>query len=116
MPERDAVERDAAGPDAGPDAGEAQVPGAREVSSADSMPAMVLLFPALLLLRFLGDNGWAYGAAAVLGALGLIAAGFGMVSAVGSLRRGRRRLVAVYTLLLLLGASFVLVARLVENA
>ncbi|OEJ30482.1 hypothetical protein [Streptomyces subrutilus] len=86
-----------------------------EVGSADSMPALALLVPAFLLLRFLGEHAWAYWTAAVLGVLGLLAAGFGIASAVGSLRRGHRKLLAGYTIVLLLAAGFVLVVRLIET-
>ncbi|MFD3542139.1 hypothetical protein ACFWUQ_21960 [Streptomyces sp. NPDC058662] len=86
-----------------------------EVSSADSLPALVLLVSANVLLRFLGEHGWAYWTAAVLGVLGVAAAGVGLASAVGSLRRGRRRLVAGYTVVLLAAACFAFVVRLIQN-
>ncbi|MEU9234115.1 hypothetical protein [Streptomyces subrutilus] len=115
MSEQDSAELDTTRPDTrGPDTAG---PGLRpdEVGAADSLPALVLLVPASLLLRFLGEHAWAYWTAAVIGVLGLLAAGFGIAAAVGSLRRGRRKLLAGYTVALLLAAGFVLVVRLVEN-
>ncbi|MGP3683517.1 hypothetical protein ACTVZO_02195 [Streptomyces sp. IBSNAI002] len=81
----------------------------------DNLPATVLLAPALALLRYLGEHGWAYWTAAVLGGLGIAAAALGITAAVRSLRQGRRRLLAVYTIVLLLLACYLLVVRLVEN-
>ncbi len=85
------------------------------VGFADSVPALLLLVPASVLLRYLGEHGWAYWTAAVLGVLGLPAVGLGIAAAVGSLRRGRRRLFAGYTIALLLTTCFLLVVRLIEN-
>lgn len=114
MSERDAAGREmvedrAAEPAAG---AEVRAAGAAEVSYADSLPALVLLVPATLLVRHLGEHGWAYWTAAVLGVLGVLAAGFGIAAAVGSLRRGRRRGLAVYTVVVLLAACFALAVRL----
>ncbi|WP_412077240.1 hypothetical protein ACLF6K_20700 [Streptomyces xanthophaeus] len=119
MSERDAavremVEDGAARPEtAVQPAGTAVQPtAAAEVSYADSLPALVLLVPATLLVRHLGEHGWAYWTAAVLGVLGVLASGVGIAAAVGSLRRGRRRLLAVYTIVALLAACFALAVRL----
>ncbi|NUK01908.1 hypothetical protein HRW14_09285 [Streptomyces lunaelactis] len=87
----------------------------KETVVADSLPALVLLVPATMLLRYLGEHGWAYWTAAVLGGLGMLAAMFAIVASVRNLIRGRRRLVSGYISALLLGACFVLVARLVES-
>ncbi|MFD3698558.1 hypothetical protein ACFWUZ_20805 [Streptomyces sp. NPDC058646] len=103
----DVVERDQVGERSGT-AG----PVEQEVSHADSLPALVLLLPASLLVRYLGEHVWAYWTAVALGVLGVTAAGFGIAAAVGSLRRGRRRLLAAYTLVLLLGACSALAVRL----
>ncbi|MFE3557004.1 hypothetical protein ACFXKW_19350 [Streptomyces sp. NPDC059193] len=86
-----------------------------EFGLADNLAALVLLAPALALLRFLGEHGWAYWTAVVLGGLGVLAAALGIAAAVRSLRRGRRRLLAVYTIVLLLVSCFLLVVRLVES-
>lgn len=106
MPEQQVTEGDAA---------ETASPRREAPRFADSTPALLLLVPAALLLRHLGRHAWAYGAAVCLGVLGLAVAGIGITTALGSLRRGPRRLVAGYTLATLLGASFLLVARLVET-
>ncbi|MGW5849281.1 hypothetical protein ACWFQ8_15235 [Streptomyces sp. NPDC055254] len=85
------------------------------MSFADSLPALGLLVPATALLRYLGEYGWAYWAGAVLGVLGVAAAGFGLASAVGGLRRGRRRLLAGYSVVLLSAAVFAFAVRLVQS-
>ncbi|MFH8886950.1 hypothetical protein [Streptomyces sp. NPDC017949] len=116
MPERDAATDATTGAvtDVEAGVGEEAAP-KREVSYDDTMPGTLLLFPALLLLRFLGEHAWAYWTAAVIGALGVVASGFGIASAVGSLRRGRRRWAALAVILLLLGACLVFVSRLVQH-
>ncbi|MFD3937183.1 hypothetical protein ACFWSF_15820 [Streptomyces sp. NPDC058611] len=106
MPEQQVTEGDAA---------ERAAPGRDAVRFTDSTPALLLLVPATLLLRHLGEHAWAYWTAVVLGVAGLAVAGIGITIAAGSLRRGPRRLVAGYTLAMLLCASCLLVARLVEN-
>lgn len=97
------------------DGAEAQAAPEQEVSYADSVPGTVLLLPANLLLRFLGEHAWAYWTAAVIGVLGIVASAVGIAAAVRSLRRGRRMLVAPAVIALLLGACVVFVARLVEH-
>ncbi|MFF3016298.1 hypothetical protein [Streptomyces sp. NPDC057939] len=97
------------------DGAEAQAAPAREVSYDDTVPGTLLLLPALLLLRFLGEHSWAYWTAALIGVVGTVMCGLGIASAVGSLRRGRRRLLAVAVIALLVGACVVFVARLVEH-
>ncbi|MFE7774368.1 hypothetical protein ACFU5O_10775 [Streptomyces sp. NPDC057445] len=83
-------------------------------STADTWPA-VLLLPALLLLRFLGEHAWAYWTAVVIGVLGVIAAAVEISGAVGHLLKGRRPWVAVWVLFVLLTAVLVLVLRLAEH-
>ncbi|MEU9027746.1 hypothetical protein AB0D46_09450 [Streptomyces sp. NPDC048383] len=97
------------------DGAEAHAAPEREVSYGDSVPGTVVLLAANLLLRFLGEHAWAYWIAAVIGVLGVAVAAFGIASAVRSLRRGRRVLLALAVIALLLGACVVLVARLVEH-
>lgn len=111
MPEQRVAEADEA------EAGTAvrDVPERDAVRSTDSTPALLLLVPAALLLRHFGEHSWVYWTAVALGVLGLAVAGIGITNAAGRLRRGPRRLVAGYTLAMLLGASFLLVARLVES-
>ncbi|MFF4320455.1 hypothetical protein [Streptomyces sp. NPDC001568] len=94
---------------------EAQAAPEQEVSYGDTAPGTVLMFPALLLLRFLGEHTWAYWTAALIGVLGMAVYGLGIASAVGSLRRGRRKVVALAVIALSLGACVVFVARLVEH-
>lgn len=116
MPERGRVEWGEVEPDTAGRGGAGQGAAERhEVGYADSLPALLLLAPALLLLRHLGEHGWAYWTAVALAVPGVAGAVFGIAVAVGSLRRGRRRLLALYTIALLVGACFVLVARLVER-
>ncbi|MFD7442576.1 hypothetical protein [Streptomyces sp. NPDC059909] len=83
-------------------------------SIADTWPA-VLLLPALLLLRFLGEHAWAYWIAAVIGVLGLIGAAVEITGAVGHLLNRRRPWVAAWVLLVLVSAVLVLVLRLAEH-
>ncbi|MFE4632733.1 hypothetical protein ACFRJ1_05040 [Streptomyces sp. NPDC056773] len=84
-------------------------------SAVDKLPALLLLVPAMVLLRFLGEHGWAYWTAAVLGCLGVPVAVFAVVASVRSLVQGRRRLASGYSIALLLGACFVFVNRLIER-
>ncbi|ATW49942.1 hypothetical protein [Streptomyces peucetius] len=76
---------------------------------------LVLLVPALLLLRFLGEHAWAYWTAAAVGGSGVICAVFAIAGAVRDLVRGRRPGKAAFALLVLAGGSFALVARLLES-
>ncbi|MDQ0844389.1 hypothetical protein [Streptomyces sp. V1I6] len=82
--------------------------------SAGTWP-VVLLLPSMLLLRFLGEHSWAYWTAAVLGVLGIAAAAVALTGCLRNLVRGHRRGHAAGAGLLLIGASFVVVARLVES-
>ncbi|MFE0090967.1 hypothetical protein [Streptomyces sp. NPDC059016] len=83
-------------------------------SSADTWPAAVLL-PALLLLRFFGEQGWAYWTGAVIGVLGMAGVAVEGTAAVRHLLNGRRPWVAVWVLLALGSGSLVLVLRLAEH-
>ncbi|QIP85222.1 hypothetical protein GLX30_15625 [Streptomyces sp. Tu 2975] len=82
--------------------------------SAGSWP-LVLLLPSMLLLRFLGEHSWAYWTAAVLGVPGLVAAAVALTGCLRNLVRGHRPWNAAGAGLLLIGASFVVVVRLVER-
>ncbi|MGW2562795.1 hypothetical protein ACWCXB_26815 [Streptomyces sp. NPDC001514] len=96
------------------DAPAAQAAQHRSPSTADTWPA-VLLLPALLLLRFLGEHAWAYWTAAVIGVLGLIGAAVEITGAVGHLRHGRRPWAAAWVLFALVSGVLVLVLRLAEH-
>ncbi|MFE3326011.1 hypothetical protein [Streptomyces sp. NPDC059176] len=86
----------------------------RTSSTADTWPA-VLILPALLLLRFLGEQSWAYWAAAAIGTLGLIGAAVEITGAVRHLvNRRRRPWVAVWVLFVTVCAALALVLRLIE--
>lgn len=83
-------------------------------STADTWPA-VLILPALLLLRFLGDHAWAYWTAAAIGALGLVGAAVEITGAVRHLVNRRRPWVAVWVLFVMVSAALALVLRLAEQ-
>ncbi|MFJ2476753.1 hypothetical protein ACIOWI_27910 [Streptomyces sp. NPDC087659] len=83
-------------------------------SSADTWPAVVLL-PALLLLRFFGEQGWAYWTGAVIGVLGTACAAVECTAAVRHLLHRRRPWVAAWVLLVLVSASLVLALRVAEH-
>ncbi|TLQ44358.1 hypothetical protein [Streptomyces marianii] len=99
-------------PDRSRDPGRREEP--KQPSSADTWPAAVLL-PALLLLRFFGEQGWAYWTGAVIGVLGMAGVAVEGTAAVRHLLNGRRPWVAVWTLLALGSGSLVLVLRLAEH-
>lgn len=80
--------------------------------SANTWPIM-FLGPSLMLLRFFGEHAWAYWTAAVVGAFGVPAAAVEAVATARALVRGRQPLVAVWVIGLLVGASALLVRRLV---
>jgi hypothetical protein len=82
--------------------------------SAGTWP-LGLLLPPMLLLRFLGEHSWAYWTAAVIGVIGLAAAAVALTGCVRNLVRGHRRWHAAGAGLLLIGACFVVVVRLVER-
>ncbi|MEV4679270.1 hypothetical protein [Streptomyces kurssanovii] len=86
-----------------------------ERAGSDGTWPLVLLLPAMLLLRFLGEHAWAYWTAAAVGGLGLVAAAVALTGCLRDLVRGHRRWRATGAGLLLLGASFVVVIRLVEG-
>ncbi|WP_432074797.1 hypothetical protein [Streptomyces wuyuanensis] len=100
------------GPDPGQEPGQSEW--RKRPSSADTWPTVVLL-PALLLLRFFGDQGWAYWTGAVVGVLGMAGAAVEGTAAVRHLLNGRRPWVAVWVLLVLVSASLVLVLRLADH-
>ncbi|MEU1277908.1 hypothetical protein [Streptomyces sp. NPDC005805] len=121
-----AEERDRAEPETGPSGPEApgtsEAPGTPDDPDADpdsdaaragTWP-VVLLAPALLVLRFFGEHTWVYWATAVAGALGVIASAVVLAACVSDLRHGRHRLHAVGVALLLAGGSLVTIARLIE--
>ncbi|MCZ7458655.1 hypothetical protein [Streptomyces sp. WMMC940] len=99
-------------PDRARDPGRREEP--KQPSSADTWPAAVLL-PALLLLRFFGEQGWAYWTGAVIGVLGMACAAVEGTAAVRHLLNGRRPWVAAWVLLALGSGSLVLVLRLAEH-
>ncbi|UYQ63742.1 hypothetical protein [Streptomyces peucetius] len=76
---------------------------------------LVLLLPALLLLRFLGEHAWAYWTAAVAGGLGMMCAAVAVAGAARDLVRGRRPWKAAFALVVLACGAFALVVRLVES-
>ncbi|MEU2156733.1 hypothetical protein ABZ532_17250 [Streptomyces sp. NPDC019396] len=86
----------------------------RVASSADTWPT-VLLLPAMLLLRYLGEHSWAYWTGAVLGLLGTIGAAVEITGAVGHLAHRRRPLVAFWVLFCLVPAVVLVGIRLVEQ-
>ncbi|WP_405593957.1 hypothetical protein OG741_00505 [Streptomyces sp. NBC_01410] len=92
----------------------AQTERRRTPGSADTWPA-VLVLPAVLLLRYLGEHAWAYWTAAVIGVLGLIGAAVEITGAVGHLVNGRRPWIAAWVLFVLASAVLVLVLRLAEQ-
>lgn len=65
----------------------AQTERRRTPGSADTWPS-VLLLPAVLLLRYLGEHAWAYWTAVVIGVLALIGAAVEITGAVGHLVNG----------------------------
>ncbi|MBT2505900.1 hypothetical protein J7I98_08300 [Streptomyces sp. ISL-98] len=86
-----------------------------EPSLSNNTWPVVFLGPALMLLRFFGEHAWAYWTAAVIGSLGVLAAAVEIVATVRALVRGRQPLVAIWVIVLLAGASWVMVRRLVEG-
>ncbi|WP_406263005.1 hypothetical protein OHT93_00215 [Streptomyces sp. NBC_00191] len=92
----------------------AQTERRRTPGSADTWPS-VLLLPAVLLLRYLGEHAWAYWTAVVIGVLALIGAAVEITGAVGHLVNGRRPWVAAWVLFVLASAVLVLVLRLAEQ-
>ncbi|MFD5430091.1 hypothetical protein [Streptomyces sp. NPDC127084] len=86
----------------------------RTASSADTWPT-VLLLPALLLLRYLGEHSWAYWTAAVIGLLGTIGAAVEITAGVRHIVRRRRPLVALWVLFCLVSALVVLAVRLIAE-
>ncbi|MFF8847186.1 hypothetical protein ACF08N_31475 [Streptomyces sp. NPDC015127] len=88
---------------------------AAEESGGDHLWPLVLLGPALFLLRVFGEHGWVYWTAAVVGALGLIGAVFAIAGAGRDLVRRRRPWKAAFAVFLLAGGSFMIVVRLVES-
>ncbi|CAM5725398.1 hypothetical protein SGLAM104S_05596 [Streptomyces glaucescens] len=62
---------------------------------------MLLIGLGLMLLRFLGEHTWAYWTAAVIGALGVLAAAVEIVATVRALIAGRQPLVAIWVISLL---------------
>ncbi|WP_338677322.1 hypothetical protein V1460_33385 [Streptomyces sp. SCSIO 30461] len=86
----------------------------RAASSADTWPTVVLL-PALLLLRYLGEHPWAYWTAAALGLLGTIGAVVEITAGVRHIVHRRRPLVALWVVFCLATALVVLAIRLVDT-
>ncbi|MBT2368797.1 hypothetical protein J7E88_26545 [Streptomyces sp. ISL-10] len=74
--------------------------------------SLVLIGPALLLLRFLGESTWGYWTAAVIGVTGTVIAVFEFVAAIRSLLRRRRMLASVWVVLLVATGVFMLGVRL----
>ncbi|WP_328727588.1 hypothetical protein [Streptomyces sp. NBC_00259] len=93
----------------------AQAEQRRTASIADTWPAVLLLLPALLLLRYAGEHSWAYWTGAVIGLFGLTGAAFEITAAVKHLAKRRKPWVAVWALLVLMAASVHLVLRLAER-
>ncbi|MGW7360190.1 hypothetical protein ACWGI0_27040 [Streptomyces sp. NPDC054802] len=84
-------------------------------SGGDHTWPLGLLVPALLLLRFLGEQAWAYWTAAVVGGVGVACAAVAVAGAARDLVRRRRPWKAAFALLVLACGSFALVVRLVEG-
>ncbi|MEI5132765.1 hypothetical protein RB199_11880 [Streptomyces libani] len=78
----------------------------------DAWP-VVPLAVALLLLRTLGDQAWAYVTAAVVGGIGLLASVIALVECVGAIRKGLARAEAAWVIVVLLVASCAVVYRLI---
>ncbi|MFJ7157359.1 hypothetical protein ACIQUQ_20715 [Streptomyces sp. NPDC101118] len=98
------------------DGGDGTGPGGptREPSLSGNTWPVLFLAPALALLRFFGEQAWAYWSAAVLAAVGVPAAAVGVAVTVRALSRGRQPLVALWVIGLLAGGSWVLLHRLVS--
>ncbi|MFI8101150.1 hypothetical protein [Streptomyces sp. NPDC086023] len=97
------------------DAGDGTGPArpAREPSLGGNTWPVLFLAPALALLRFFGEQSWAYWSAVALAAVGVPAAAVGVAVTVRALSRGRQPLVALWVIGLLAGGSWVLLHRLV---
>ncbi|MEE1736832.1 hypothetical protein [Streptomyces sp. BE147] len=78
-----------------------------------STRSLLLIVPALLLLRFLGQHAWAYWSAAAIGGIGAVLAVFDIVSQVRLLLRRRGVAAPVRGILVLIAGVFALGARLI---
>ncbi|MFD6169513.1 hypothetical protein [Streptomyces coeruleorubidus] len=85
---------------------------APESVRGDAWP-VVPLAVALLLLRWQGDQTWAYVTAAVIGGIGLLAALIGLTECVKAVRRGLAPGKVVWVVVVLLLASFGVVQQLI---
>ncbi|MEU0375066.1 hypothetical protein ABZ070_33765 [Streptomyces sp. NPDC006283] len=74
--------------------------------------SLLLIGPALLLLRFWGESTWAYWTAAVIGLTGAVVAVFEFVAAIRSALRRRRTLPSVWAAAVLAAGVFALGVRL----
>ncbi|MFD5715724.1 hypothetical protein ACFWHW_36050 [Streptomyces pharetrae] len=99
--------------------GGAETKDARAASAGPSLSnntwPLLFIGLGLMLLRFLGEHTWAYWTAAVIGALGVLAAAVEIVATVRALIAGRQPLVAIWVISLLAGGSALLLRRLVEG-
>ncbi|WP_326770962.1 hypothetical protein OG978_45835 (plasmid) [Streptomyces sp. NBC_01591] len=83
-------------------------------SVVSSIRSLLLIVPALLLLRFLGEHAWAYWSAAAIGGLGAVLAAFDIVNQVRLLLLRRRGVTAsVWVVLVLIAGIFALGVRLI---
>ncbi|MFJ6940121.1 hypothetical protein [Streptomyces sp. NPDC101132] len=100
----------------GPKGGDGTGPGGpvRGASVGGNTWPVLFLGPALALLRFFGEQTWAYRSAVALAAVGVPAAAVGIAVTVRALARGRQPLVALWVIGLLAGGSWVLLHRLVS--
>ncbi|MFJ8076756.1 hypothetical protein ACIQ7Q_23120 [Streptomyces sp. NPDC096176] len=91
---------------------EAQVQDQPEASVFSSTLSLLLIGPALLLLRFWGEVTWVYWAAATLGVTGAVIAVFEFVAAIRSLLRRSRMLASVFAAAVMAAGVFMLGVRL----